>query len=108
MTLRTTSATRRTVVSRSSEVANTSATSSSSDSTGKRSGLERTESIVGYDSSTFPGTSCEPLNRLKRLVGSGISSRAAPAAKPSDDANVGEVAILFRVIEPVADHKFIG
>src|SRR5579862_9804937 len=43
MTLRTTSATRRRVVSRSSDVANTSATSRSKDSAGSRSGLETTE-----------------------------------------------------------------
>src|SRR5215467_99323 len=53
MTLRTTSATRRSVVSRSSDVASTSATSSSSDSAGRRSGLDTTEPIACMIAAAF-------------------------------------------------------
>src|SRR5581483_11735731 len=53
MTLRTTSATRRSVVSRSSEVASTSATSSSSDSAGDGSGLDTTELILVMIAAAF-------------------------------------------------------
>src|SRR5579863_97420 len=93
MTLRTTSATRRTVVSRSSEVASTSATSSSSDSTGKRSDFVRTEPIVVYDSSrVFSACREAPLVPLF----------------PGHHTNIGQVAIFLGVVEAVADHKFVG
>src|SRR5580704_9453565 len=84
MTLRTTSATRRTVVSRSSEVASTSATSSSSDSTGKRSGLASTESIGWYDSSRVPRPLAQRnlgLKEVLRLDLDALSALSIPAAQ---------------------------
>src|SRR5215831_1769014 len=91
MTLRTISATRRTVVSRSSDVAKASATSSSKDSTGKRSGFDRTEPIevTSYDNSRVSGSRC-----LKLFAG--------------NDADVGEIAVFLGIVEAVADHEFIG
>src|ERR1700740_1606639 len=106
MTLRTTSATRRSVVSRSSDVAKTSATSSSKDSTGKRSGLEMTELITRYDSSRAAGLISaiflRPLECQRK-------NRASPAGQlfSRHDANIREIAIFFRVIEPVADHELV-
>src|SRR5260221_13131262 len=95
MTLRTTSATRRTVVSRSSDVASTSATSSNSDSTGKRSGLERTELIVCMIAAAFP-------------VPSSVGCSLRTVLLSRHDANVGQVAVLLRVVQAVADHEFVG
>src|ERR1035437_7173309 len=108
MTLPTTSATRRTVVSRSSDVANTSATSSSSDSTGNRSGLESTEPIRSYDSSRVPRSSW-----LAGSAGSkGVSSTQLGATRAAlfsrYNANVCQIAVLLRVIQSVAHHKSIG
>src|SRR5579863_357012 len=113
MTLRTTSATRRTVVSRSSDVARTSATSSRSDSTGRRSGLERTEPIPVNDSSRSSRISAGskiPTSR-KRTRDPSPSLRAGSALLglfSGHDANVGEVAVFFRVVKAVADYEFVG
>src|SRR5271169_4600860 len=106
MTLRTTSATRRTVVSRSSDVASTSATSSSSDSTGRRSGLDRTEPILLYDSSRLPVPLSSGEFGAKGLLDS-YSGTTAGALPSGHNANVGEVAVLLRVVQSVANHKFI-
>src|SRR5579864_5641987 len=105
MTLRTTSATRRTVVSRSSDVATASATSSSNDSTGKRSGLEITEPIVGMIAAAFPvpavreGSGSKGVSEFLALCGSTLFS--------GHNANVGEVTIFLRVVQSVANHKFV-
>src|SRR6266567_6321697 len=95
MTLRTTSATRRTVVSRSSDVASTSATSSSSDSTGKRSGLERTELIVCMIAAAFP-------------VPASVGCPLRTVLLSRYNANVGQVAVLLCVVQSVTHHEFIG
>src|SRR5579859_1118861 len=109
MTLRTTSATRRTVVSRSSDVANTSATSSSSDSTGKRSGLESTEPILRMIAAAFRLPLKAKTQRLKSGVVSLISPRSTDAALASrHHANIGKIAIFLRVVEAVADYKFLN
>src|SRR5579863_3189292 len=104
MTLRTTSATRLTVVSRSSDVAKTSATSSKSDSTGRRSGLETTEPIAGYDNSYIP---LFPIAQKGRGC-CGSPRRVVTKLLSRHNANVGKVAIFLCVVEPIADHKFIG
>src|SRR5580658_3007797 len=106
MTLRTTSATRRTVVSRSSDVASTSATSSSNDSTGNRSGLDSTEPISLYDSSRVPVVAGSNHGPKRGFYFQGAT---IPSALSSwYHANVGEVAILLRVIKPEANHEFVG
>src|ERR1700685_2196194 len=107
MTLRTTSATRLRVVSRSSDVANTSATSSSSDSTGKRSGLEMTELIARMIAAAFGFP--RRIRRSNRSTGELCWSASCRAKLLSGhNANVGQVAILLRVIQAVADDKFVG
>src|SRR5215472_18884268 len=109
MTLRTTSATRRSVVSRSSEVANTSATSSRRDSTGIP-GFEAAEPMTGTgnDSSRILAL---PLHQNRRgaeqLWNVSYGMRLAPLFS-RDDTNVGEVTVFFRIVEPVANHKFVG
>src|SRR5580658_2087631 len=100
MTLRTTSATRRTVVSRSSDVASTSATSSSSDSTGKRSGLDSTEPIVRMIAATFHLKGQEARPKGVPVLSRYLFSR--------HHANIGEIAILLRVVEPEPNYKFVG
>src|SRR5256885_7273567 len=65
MTLRTTSATRRSVVSRSKDVASTSATSSSSDSAGDGSGLETTELMLVMIAVSFS----RPVDTWAMLLG---------------------------------------
>src|ERR1700733_24739 len=97
MTLRTTSATRRSVVSRSSDVARTSATSSRSGSICK-CGLLRTEPIAFYihDTSHFRGY-------LSRFT-CGVSVPLLPR----HDANVGKIAVALGIVEPVAYDKLVG
>src|SRR5579862_4856329 len=103
MTLRTTSATRLTVVSKSSEVANTSATSRRSDSTGKRSGLEMAEPIAKYDSSRGPQFL---IGQQQRGCGGGPRC-ACSKLFSGNNANVGEIAIFLGIVKPVADDKFV-
>src|SRR5580658_9506121 len=111
MTLRTTSATRRTVVSRSSDVASTSATSSSSDSTGKRSDLESTEPIVRMIAAAFP-CYAEAIAARKgvSILGALLFFRQLFSGELFSRyyANVGQVAILLRVVEPETNHKLVG
>src|SRR5579863_9835271 len=97
MTLRTTSATRRTVVSRSSDVASTSATSSRSDSTGSFPGFVRTEPIVFMITAPRSGTLKGPPDQPQPGT---LFTR--------HHTNVGEIAILLRVIQTVAYHKLVG
>src|SRR5690242_12857567 len=108
MTLRTTSATRRKVVSRSSEVASTSATSSSRDSAGEGSGLEITESMnvmiaAGFCAPVDTGTVRFNGNVRKRLWWRGncacLFSRYY--------TNIGKVAVFFGVVQPIAHDEFI-
>src|ERR1700689_5273157 len=103
MTFRTTSATRRRVVSRSSDVANPSATSSSKDSAGKRSGLETTEPIARMIAAAFPGAGSRQGNADKKACDEAVR----PNLFSGNHANVGQIAILFGVIQPIADDKFI-
>src|ERR1700726_2312776 len=135
MTLRTTSATRLTVVSRSSDVASTSATSSSKDSTGKRSGLEMTEPIARIIAAAFPvlppGTpptvleadrgsvalNLKPSPRRTRshTKKASVDQVLCDTSCPSwfmvlfsrHNANIGEIAIFLSVVQPVANHEFV-
>src|SRR5580658_168664 len=108
MTFRTTSATRRRVVSRSSEVAMTSATSSNSGSTCKCfSCLLRTEPIdLSMIAAVLrvPGT--KPRDRFhqqgNQIQASALDSvvvDSAPESLSRNDADVGEVTVAFGIIQ---------
>src|ERR1700739_2681333 len=107
MTLRTTSATRRSVVSRSSDVAKTSATSSSKDSTGRRSGLEMTELITRYDSSRAAGLISAISYAASRVSTQDSCPQAADQLFSRHNTDIRQIAILFRVVEAVADHELV-
>src|SRR5271156_64015 len=121
MTLRTTSATRRRVVSRSSEVDMTSATSSNRGSTyrclscGKCfSSLFRTEAIISMIAAVLsvPSTqylvprtaTCDRL-ALVFLLGTRYLVLSLLARH---DADVGQIPIAFRVVQSVAHNELIG
>src|ERR1700722_15383539 len=112
MTLRTTSATRRRVVSRSSEVASTSATSSSKGSICKCcAGLERTDPIVSMIAAGFRETESTPVRSgFCRLLGVRQCCAAflSTTLLPRHYADIGQGAVALRVIQPIADHQFIG
>src|SRR6478672_422093 len=108
MTLRTTSATRRSVVSRSKDVASTSATSSNSDSAGDGSGLETTELMLVMIAVSFScpvDTGAMLLGKQSTKARSGRGTRACLLSR--DYTNVWQIAVFFGVIEAVADHKFV-
>src|SRR5438270_4908125 len=106
MTRRTTSATRVSVVSKSSEVANTSATSSSRSSTGRRFGLETTEFTLVMIAAGL-STICNRKSRRRER--SGILKRTHARRLFSwYNADVSQISILLRVIQAIADHKFVG
>src|SRR5581483_8055191 len=93
MTFRTSSATRRKVVSRSSVVLTTSATSSSNGST----------------ADTFPTWVWETPTVLMISVSRNRTADAGCRGLfPWNDANVGQIPVPFRVIKTVADNKFVG
>src|SRR5271170_3088663 len=113
MTLRTTSAIRRRVVSRSREVASTSATSSSRGSICRCcAGLERTEPIVSMIAAEFArqGTLPAPCLSLPLAAARGPCCAVflLPTLFSRHHAYIGQVAIAFSVIQPIADDKFIG
>src|SRR5436305_12427279 len=91
MTLRTISATRRTVVSRSRDVAKASATSSNNDSTGNRCGFDKTDPIgvTSYDNSRLSSSRCAKLFAR-------------------DNADIGEIAVFLGIVEAVSNHEFVG
>src|SRR5437763_9337265 len=108
MTLRTTSATRRSVVSRSKDVASTSATSSSSDSAGDGSGLETTELMLVMIAVSFSrpvDTWAMLLGKHRAKVRSGRDTGFYLLSR--HHTNIREIAVFFGVIESVADHKFV-
>src|ERR1700730_10007864 len=103
MTLRTNSATRRSVVSKSSVVFTTSATSSRRGST--------LDSISVWEAGI-----CTLLNHTSHSGGLRVgavpriyegSLTAKQIELPWNDADVGQVAISFRMIEAVTNHKFV-
>src|SRR5215470_735925 len=106
MTLRTTSATLRKVVSRSSDVANTSATSSSSDSTGNRSGLDRSEPTFPYDSSRVCGLALDS----KMFEARALRDRCTGdpyRLLPGHHAYVRKIAVFFRVVQAISHDKLV-
>src|ERR1700678_2977437 len=98
MTVRTTSAMRRRVVSRSSEVARTSDISSNKGST----------------ANCFPELfRTDPM--VRSMIAAAIEVPGAPRCEyspgsllPRDNTNVGQIAIAFGIVKSVADDKFVG
>src|SRR5581483_3947576 len=115
MTLRTNSATRFRVVSRSKVVFTTSATSSSSGSTLGNPAWVSVADIAAYDNSRFGsyplsarcyrGSDLEPDgNRVPMRARAGRDGRSLAR----DDADIGQVAIALRIVQAVAHNELIG
>src|SRR5581483_9571147 len=113
MTLRTNSATRFRVVSRSKVVFTTSATSSSSGSTLGNPAWVSVADIAAYDNSRFGSY---PLSaRCYREVTWNQTATAFPCQQgrdgrslARDDADIGQVAIALRIVQAVTHNELIG
>src|SRR3974390_864589 len=104
MTLRTSSATRRRVVSRSSVVLTTSATSSSSGSTfDDRFWVVETVSTMRIIAAVVWRTDASSAGNSAGETG----QTTAKPLLPRDHANIRQIAVALRVIEPVPHHELI-
>src|SRR5678815_2886167 len=105
MTRRTSSATRRNVVSRSSVVLTTSATSKSRGSTLEVSS-DLVSAVATNELSYQPQDSLQQSREEAEQQSAWQSGLAARLLRKN--AHVRQVTVTLGVIKPVADHKFVG